>query len=252
MGETNAPNERLKWRSVEHAIDYWVVCEKLRQLDEDPGSWGRRADRAKRFVFAMWEKDHFWTGTTAEHQINRGAVPSDVQVWSVLAMGHDPAFRQVIGWDGTSKKLPSCIQWVESNCRVGIGPFRGYRFSNQGEGCWPEGAAQLAAAYRYVGTADRADEICREIAKFNLVAARDARTSMQVAGPIAPGAIRAAYPVAAKTGFIKDFGGPVPEAWVYLPRDHVGATAWFVLATQPEGSNPYWLHGPPLAKTIEK
>jgi len=192
----------------------------------------------------MWDVKgrHFWTGTgkqqgKQQEEVQTNVVPADAQTWAVLAMGHDDEFRKTIGWDPNASRVPSCITWVETNCRMrGVADcprVTGYRFGQQGTGVWFEGAAHLAATYHYLGDAERAAAILAEVAEAN------PDTGKSGAG------IYAACPDFAKTGFRKEFAPGVVDDWTYPMRLHVGATAWFLLASL--GVNPYWSASLPAA-----
>lgn len=235
---------KLAWRSVEHNLDYWVVCKKLNLLTHEQ-QWEDRAAHAKRFVLGMWNGDQgfFWAGRKNKgEEINQDAVPLDAQTWSVLAMGQDPDFRQTTGWKN-GPDIPPCIKWVEKACKVNERGHSGFRFSDKGSNCWPEGAAQLAAVYRYLDRPERAQQILAEIVSSCPVESPSRASTFSVSGPDVGGGIKAAYPVDAGTGFIKDFGGRKPEQWFFKSRYHVGATSWFVLASQSD-CNPFWLLKP--------
>ncbi len=247
--------KKLNWRSTEHCIDLYVGFWKLalalkraserqpgRWEDRDDGRWIQRALHARKFVLKMWnaDKGYFWTGVRDESgAINQDAVPLDVQTWSLLAMGHDPAFRQTMGWGGPPE-VPVSLTWVEQTCREDAGDGRwGYRFSPQGKGIWPEGAGQVATCYRYLNRPSLAESILNQIRTF-----RDEKQEGSLQG-----GILAAFPRFAETGFVKDFGPdaegkPVFDKWKYPARRHVGATAWFLLGSG-RGGNPYWLSGVP-------
>ncbi len=128
------------------------------------------------------------------------------------------------------------LKWVESNCREECSGAKGYRFSDKGSGIWPEGAAQLAVGYRYLGDRKQADAILDEVLRISPCNREDGRSA-------AASGIPAAYPNCAYTGFIKEFAPGVVDKWVYPARQHLGATVWFLFAVR--GTNPYWLEGTP-------
>lgn len=238
--------KKLEWRSVEHNIDHAVACSQLgraiaRAKKENPAAWvgqkdavwGERSAHALKFVRAMWnpEKHHLYVGTRdKEGTINRDAVAADAQTWSLLALGHLPEYRALIGWDGPPT-LPLPLAWVEERCRRDEAGLPGYSFSAEGKGIWPEGCAHLAMSYHYVGAKDRAEKILREI------------IAVSPEGESGSKGILAAYPELAETGFLKEFAPGVVGPWTYPRRPHVGASAWFIMASL--GANPYWLDGPP-------
>jgi hypothetical protein len=244
---------KLKWRSTEHNLDFFVVCQKLASLTtaaEEVTRWRDRAEHARKFVLSMWQKDHFATGTTEFEEINSAFPPPlDAQTWTILAMGHDPEFRAVTGWSGGTD-LPACIDWTESNCRVTVGKAAGYRFSSEGTNCWPEGTSQLAAVYRYIGESRKADRILTELIGQCKIKQPPPSNKYSVSGIDVPGGLPAAFPDDAETGFVKIFWKK-EEKWTYKSRMHTGATAWLILGAQRENNlhNPFWLLGVPAQKS---
>jgi hypothetical protein len=224
--------KKLPWRSVEHCLDVYVFFSKLAKATGDP-VWRERARHARRFVLNMWnpEGGHFWVGVRDRlGTLNKDAIAADAQTWSLLAMGEDGEYRRRIGWVGPPA-LPAVLEWVERHCRVEGRDGCGYRFSDRGTGIMPEMAAHLAAGYHYLGEAQRAEEILREIVRLR--------------SPERPGrgGIRAAHPGFAETGFRKEFALNDVQMWTYPPAHHVGASAWFCLAAQ--GANAYHVEKPP-------
>ena len=221
---------KIEWSSTEHNLDLYVAFSQLGAVTGD-SAWRERALHAQRFVLGMWNPrdGHFWTGTFRD-AINKSVVPEDAQTWPILALGHDEAFRHTIGWEPGSSSIPACLRWVDKYCAAkgsNVSYGSGFRFSREGRGLWFEGTAHVAAAFRYVGDENRAAGIIGEIARSNPVD--------PVRDGAATGGIYAAYPDVAETGF----------DWTYPRRLHLGATAWFILASL--GINPYWVTGPPRA-----
>jgi hypothetical protein len=120
----------------------------------------------------------------------------------------------------------------------------GFKFSQQGTGCWFEGAAHVATAFNYLarsggdttaGTIGKARSILEEIVRANPIINRTSH-----------GGISAACSEPAWTGFNKEFRKGIPEKWTYPARVHLGASAWFILASR--GVNPYWLAIAPVVR----
>lgn len=228
---------RLLWRSTEHNIDLFVAFMQLADAANDP-VWLERARHARSFVLKMYDpqEGYFLAGTSdLEGTVNRDVAPLDVQTWSVLAMGHDPEFRRVIGWQD-DKVLPAPIQWLEANvrellpepaCEGGLG----YRFSREGTGVWTEGTAQVAGVYNFLGRQEQAEQIISYLASPVFVAER------KPGGDPALG-MYAACPDKAETGFMRDIGAWSGQ-WTYPRRLHIGATSWYLFARL--GVNPFWL-----------
>jgi hypothetical protein len=241
---------KLTWRSVEHNLDYYCVATKLSRLTDRREIWEERARHARKFVLSMWQGEHFWAGTTAEGPvINKGPAPADAQTWAVLAMGHDAEFRRAIGWDNP-EEIPNCLKWVEKACRVNDGAIVGYRFSSEGQNCWPEGACHLACVYRCIGKPAEARRILTELVTAVPLAPLPAPPVQPLGGPDLPGGLVAAFPRDAFTGYWKDFGGEKAEPWNFKARKHLGATAWFLMAASGLDAtghpvNPYFITGTP-------
>ena len=246
------------WRSSEHAIDLYAAFLQLFAATGD-ARWEKEAIHARNFITKMKacnggpSRDEnskrdcrfFWTGIDPNKaEINTTVIPLDVQAWAVLAMGHDSEFRRVAGWSGPPA-IPNCIDWVETKCKSNLRPAGkigpAYKFSDIGTGLWFEGTAQMAAVYNYLDKTVGAKAILDEISRLN--------------PPLPPGDMRygqgiyAAWNERAWTGYRKYFGltidgEAVQENWNYAVRPHVGATAWFLLASN--GVNPYWLSMNPI------
>lgn len=236
-GGGNGP-KRILWRSTEHNIDLYVAFMQLADVTNDP-AWLERARHARSFVLKMYDPQggHFLAGASdLDGTANREVAPLDVQTWSVLAMGHDPEFRRVIGWQD-ERALPAPIQWLEANVResqpdsaCGDGTW-GYRFSREGKGIWSEGTAQVAVVDNFLGRKEQAGQVISYLSGPVFVAEIDPGND-RAAG------IYAACPDKAETGFIKEIGDWSGQ-WIYPRRLHIGATSWYLFARQ--GVNPFWL-----------
>ncbi|MBS1807446.1 MAG: hypothetical protein JST84_04565 [Acidobacteria bacterium] len=240
----------IGWRSSEHNIDLYVCFLQL-YLASGESVWRERAIRARDFVLSMWNPSghFFYTGRDPQGAINKEAYPLDVQVWAVLAMGHDLVFRQKIV--GSSRPLTTAFlrEWVEKQCRLeknnqACPSAKGYKFSVQGTGVWFEGTAQTAATYQYLSDPETSGKILAEIASANPVGKPDESRVLGAGVPISVGGIQAACGEPAWTGFYKEFEPGKPEKWIYPPQPHLGATAWFILASRKV--NPYWLAYSPI------
>jgi exo-beta-1,3-glucanase (GH17 family) len=231
---------KLEWRSVEHNLDLAVAFEKLSDAvgREKGKEWLERARHARKFVFKMWNPkgNHFWVGVRdRKGTLNEDAIPGDIHTWALLALGHDPEFRTLIGWAGPGR-LPRILEWVEAHCREEASSGSGYRFSDKGKGVWPEGCAHVASSYLYLGEKKRAMAVLDNLLKLTPPARPGGKN-------VRPAGIPAAVAGVAETGFIKEFAPGVVDKWTYPARPHLGASAWFLLAGH--GTNPYWLEGPP-------
>jgi hypothetical protein len=217
LGFDGPGQRKAGWRSTEHALDLYCAFRRLAEATGD-ARFRACADHARRFVEAMWNPaGHLWTGTKDDGvTVNTKPVPVDVQAWSVLAM-RDAA------------RYGPAVDWAVRHCRVaepGTGRLLGYDFdADDGDGAWFEGTAQMALAFRSLGRDAEANECLAAVRTHG-------------AAPAPAGAVLAASRDGLTTGFTHAWG-----PWTYYRRPHVGATAWFVLASL--GYNPYW--GGPVA-----
>jgi hypothetical protein len=234
--------KKLTWRSTEHNIDLYAAFMQLAQATGDK-EWEKRAAPAKKFILNMKNPDdrYFWTGTKeASDRINTEVVPSDVQVWAVLALGHE---------EPVGKLARDAIAWVIECCRVTNLPacpnISGYQFSDKGYGLWLEGAAHLAATYHYLKDDEKARATLGELVRASAADPTTGGGIYKILDEMARGAIYAASRChdPAGTGFKKVFFEK-EEDWTYPARPHLGATAWFLLASQK--ANPYWFAMPPI------
>jgi hypothetical protein len=206
------------WKSTEHNLDTFIAFSMLGMIDTNTAeklTWQQNALYAKDFVISMWEPvgGFFWTGTeltNGQEIINGAVIPLDVQAWSLMALDD---------W----QNYTAAISWAEANCGTVSDGFDGFDFSldplastNNKAGVWFEGTAQMVVTYELLGRLDTARHFISQIEK----------------------AVRVP---------IDDFGKGVPAAsrdgtatgfeWQYFNRLHVGASSWYLFAT--EGFNPY-------------
>jgi hypothetical protein len=254
------------WCSTEHNIDVYAFFQLLAKLTRDR-AWFARADVAAGFVRGMWNPGgpYLWTGTLGANPaddpnlINTGVIPEDVQSWSILAMGdqrHDPALDWVIAnlWNndgGTGSELPAGVRvsgvTFSSQAKVITGPISGSDVLNHRNAVWLEGNGHTALALlarKTAGDRTLAKQLLAETveAQRNVGAGQtvgltadqqDGRLSDPGGGGTWTGT---ALPdrsgiVAASSSFDTGF------AFGYFQRQHVGATAWFLMAAQ--NFNPY-------------
>ncbi len=214
-GFTGSPpaQTRIQWKATEHNIDLYVAFMKLFETTGD-SKWLRRAMHAKHFVQAMWNQagGHFWTGTLEDGAtINPAPVPQDAQSWALMALGEASVYGGGISWAENHLLLTHC---------PGCESCKGFRFSDQGAGCWWEGTAHMAIAYQLRGEYGKAGEFL------------EALRAVQATAPHHNGrGIVSACPGQADTGY----------GWAYPNALHVGATAWYIFAEL--GYNPFWMTG---------
>src|SRR5205823_973399 len=104
---------------------------------------------------------------------------------------------------------------------------------------WPEGCAHVAASYHYLGDKKRAGIVLDELLKLTPPSKSGAKGARPVGIP-------AAITGVAETGFEKEFAPEVVDKWTYPARQHIGATAFFLLAAR--GRNAYWIEGSPSGR----
>jgi hypothetical protein len=202
---------QLSWKATEHNADVYAAFMNLHRATGDP-VWRERAMSAKRFLRAMWNEEggFFWTGTTGDGvTVNPSPIPEDAQSWTLLVLGEPERYGLGLAWVGATLYYETC-----PDCAA----VSGYRFSDLGYACWPEGTAHMALAWQAAGEADRAEELLQSLRAVRL--------------PV-PGMAGEAIPAACGTDAVTDYGWAYPAG---VP--HIGATAWYLLAEL--GHNPFW------------
>jgi hypothetical protein len=219
------------WCSTEHNIDTYALFRMLAHLTRDTG-WLAKAQVALGFVRAMWNPDagNFWTGTQAQapDEINTSILPEDVNTWGYLALG--------------GRTYSRAVDWVAGNLSRTDGAISGVTFSDKSNAgaVWLEGNGHLASALlARGGPHDRGGAVDLLL---ETVAAQDTLGSGQTVGRTSdPNGGRLFDPGEGGTWT----GSPLPSragivsatstldtgfGFSYFPNQHVGATAWFVMA----------------------
>ncbi len=225
------------WCSTEHNIDIYALFKLLNRYTRDR-SWNEGARAARSFIEAMWnrEQGHFFTGTqeAAPNEINKSILPEDVNPWAYLSLG-DHWIARSLRWNDENL----------SNVDLGI---KGVTFSDVAKSLspavWPEGNGHMAAAYYQHHDKRAALHYLFETVKAQeLLGAGQTvgRTGDPINGRLSnpgeggnwTGSVLPAKSgiVSATTTFDTGFG------FNYFPNQHVGATAWFLIAAH--GVNPY-------------
>ena len=255
-----------KWCSTEHNIDVYAFFTLLAKLTRDR-RWATRAEIAAGFVRGMWNADErfLWTGTLGGNPgedpnlINTSNIPEDVQSWSGLAMGdrrYDPSLNWVTAnlWNndgGTDTELPPGVRvsgvTFSSQAKALTGTISGSDVPNHRNAVWLEGNGHTALALlTRKGTGDRG--VAKRLLGETVVAQRKVGAGQTVGLTADPQGGRLSDPgaggtwtgtplpdrsgiVAASSAFDTGFG------FGYFQRQHVGATAWFLMAAQ--NFNPY-------------
>ena len=233
-GDAPIPN-----KSTEHNIDCVGFFGQLAVTTGDQG-WAEQAAHARAFLERVWEPTagFFFTGSNDGVTINPDPLPLDPQTWSWLAL-QDPTYARALDWaarelaaadDSTqaTSQLPDGVRLsgvtFSSSSLVSGAAYNGIQVHPQG--VWLEGTAQLACAL-----VDRRDGQDRRDARQLLDQVAIAQTRVgqgqHVGGrPLPP----ASGVVAASSLLDSGFG------FGYFQSQHVGATAWYVMAGQ--GANP--------------
>ena len=186
----------------------------LGELGADPpagsAGWDERRGHALALVEAMWDDagGHFWTGTTDDGAaVNPSPIPEDVQTWTSLALRDD--------------RYAASVDWCAQHLAATDGDFSGVSFSDADTSrVWFEGTAHLAAALLDRGGEGDADAATAHLNTIRLA---------QATAPNADGEGIVAASDELETGF----------GFQYFPSRHLGATAWYLLATL--GMNPFAL-----------
>ncbi|PRY31265.1 hypothetical protein [Pseudosporangium ferrugineum] len=240
-----------RWASTEHNVDAYALFALLAKLTRDR-AWTARADVAAAFVRRMWNPAgrHFWTGTGEDPEvINTGNVPEDVQSWGLLGLGED-RYDAAVDWVTThlaNTDGPVSGVTYSSQAKVVTDPVSGSALPSNPHAVWLEGTAHTALALLKrgrTGDAGRARQLLQA-----LVTAQETLGAGQTVGRTGdPHGGRLANPgeggtwtgaplpaasgiVAATSAFETGFG------FGYFGRQHVGTTAWFLMAAQ--NFNPY-------------
>lgn len=202
---------QLHWKATEHNADVYAAFMNLHRVTADP-AWRERALLARHFLTTMWNEQDgfFWTGTTEDGATpNPRPVPEDAQSWTPLALGELERYRRALDWADSTLRYKACPGYEAAS---------GYRFSDVGSGCWWEGTAHMALAWRAAGEAARADELLQHL--------RGVRKGV-------PGLAGEAISAASGDPAVSGFG------WSYPAQTpHLGATAWYLFAEV--GHNPFW------------
>jgi hypothetical protein len=255
-----------RWTSTEHNIDAYALFTILGRLTRDR-RWGHRADVAAAFVAKMWNRQagHFWTGTIGglpgedPNHINKGNIPEDVQTWAVLSLRErcydraaDWVVRNLSNTDtaGTGSQLPAGVTIsgvaFSDRAKALTGTVSGGDVPNNRNAVWLEGNGHLAATLLYRD--DRGDRAAAKWLLRQAVLAQEKVGAGQTVGLTADpnggklsnpgeGGTFTGTPLPAKSGIVATTSAfDTGFAYSYFQRQHVGATAWFLIAAL--GVNP--------------
>ena len=197
---------KILWKSTEHNIDVYVAFSRLYDVTGEE-KWKERAKHAKEFIEAMWNKEsgHFWPGTQNDGiEINGSCIPLDINAWALIALNE-------------SDKYKKGVEWIENNCYVELGGFKGFDFNTDGDGVWFEGTAYMVITYQVLTEDSKANQYLKELER----AQKEAQN-----------ANRKGLVAVSRDGVTNCFDE------VHNARLHIGTTAWFIFAEL--GYNPYW------------
>jgi hypothetical protein len=255
---------KQSWCSTEHNIDTYALFRMLAGLTRDP-AWRAKAQVALGFVQSMWNPaaGHFWTGTqaAAPDEINTSILPEDVNAWGYLALG-GRTYSTALEWTGAH--LGNTDGGADSELPPGI-TISGVTFSDQSKvltgtvpnsnrpndrnAVWPEGNGHLAAALiARDGAHDKRKAVALLLenvkAQENLGGGQTVgRTSDPNGGRLfdpGEGGTWTGSPLPPRAGIVSATSAfDTGFGFGYFQRQHVGATAWFIMATL--GVNPYRL-----------
>ncbi|SDC90054.1 hypothetical protein SAMN05216345_104371 [Cupriavidus sp. YR651] len=205
FGEEPSPR-RQGWKSTEHNVDAYAAFRWLARYSSDP-RWRTGADRARRFVEAMWQpgEGRFAIGTRDDGRTLNGAPSAlDASLWPLIAIPDAAG-----GWS-------RALDWTRARHMVG----GGYGFNANPDGVWTEGTGQAALVLRATGREDQTRDL------WPLLLSQRAPSGMLYATP--ERRIRTGLSI-----------GPdsTTEDFYYYHLPHLGATAWAVLAAA--GWNPF-------------
>ncbi|MFI5490978.1 hypothetical protein [Actinoplanes sp. NPDC051859] len=241
-----------RWASTEHNIDAYALFVLLGRLTRDR-RWQGRAAIAAAFVRQMWHPagGHFWTGTAEEEPdaVNAANVPEDVQSWAVLGLG-DHRYDRAVDWAtgnlGTTDGTVSGVTY-SSHAKTVTGTVPGSALPAHRNAVWLEGNGHAALALLERGgpeDAIRAGRLLRamvtaqeELGAGQTVGLTRDPNGGRLSNP-GEGGTWTGTPLPASAGIVAATSAfDTGFAFGYFSRQHVGTTAWFLLAGQ--HFNPY-------------
>ncbi len=241
-------------KSTEHNIDTYAFFTMLHQITghgtaTNGMTWQALAAHALSFVLAMYNSvdGYFFTGTLGDQiTINPFPIPEDCQTWSYLGL-LDNRFKHTIDWALENLQTTDTSSAPSSDL-TGSEKITGLVFSSASlittapgddpDAVWLEGTSHTIAALTartIAGGGSLLDHIKDLQTALNLIANCQLAQSNLGSGqtvnsqPIPVGQGLLASTSIMDTGF----------GFTYGPSKHIGATGWFLIATQ--GGNPFQL-----------
>jgi hypothetical protein len=246
-------------KSTEHNIDVYAFFTMLAKLTHNGSAangqtWASLADHALTFVQAMYNTTggFFYTGTNADQvSIFTDIIAEDAQMWSYLAL-RDHTYAHSIHWV-TGNLITADTPAAPNSALIGDVAILGVTFGSaslaslpsdgfDSHAVWLEGTGNaIAALFR------RAKDVLANPANdeaLRLEAKRERgegelflsniSTAQAVLGAnqtVNNHALTPGQGIVAATGTLDTgFGQVSADRVVYLPRLHIGATGWYVIA----------------------
>ncbi len=239
-------------KSTEHNIDTYAFFTMLDELTHhgaalNGASWKDLAGHALSFVLAMYNAtdSYFYTGTDADQiTINPSPVPEDCQTWSYLAL-LDNKYKQTVDWAIANLQTTDTAASRDSNL-TGSESFTGMVFDTASlvtptydpNAVWLEGTSHTIAAL-IARTFAGGDNFHGRMQDFQTAAkfvntCETAQAELGEGQTVNGATIPLGEGLLASTS-VMDTG----FGYTYGPSKHIGATGWFLIATQ--GGNPFQL-----------
>jgi hypothetical protein len=210
--------EPAYYKATEHNITLIAAFKLLAALVEKISpekyeTYLAASQHAKKFVLTMYDAQthHFLLGVNDDGTANNAIIPLDTQTWGLLVLGNDVPDRAGV------------LNFLDSYLAVGEGfDFSYVPAETKQRGVWMEGTAQALLCYQAIEDTERVARLSAVLTSFS--------------NP--DGSINATDGIELFTGLYLAGSG---AAWVYPPRQHLGATAWKALAEMK--INPFELIG---------
>ena len=196
FGHEPTPTVQM-WKSTEHNTDLSAAFALLAARTNLP-RWREMAATATAFVEAMWTPDCgcFAAGTGEDGVTRNPTLALDAQIWPLTALS-----------GATAKYMPAI---ASAEKRLGAGG--GFSYSEDRNGVWTEGTAQVALLLKLLGSTGKATRLA------------DVIESQRAPN----GGLYATSANTLATGFGLDTDPTKPRLYFRLP--HLGAVAWAALA----------------------